>query len=103
MIAEILLTGAAVLAALVRAVKPRNTHPSAPLETGRALADFFDHSYDLVPRDYRRLFGRQFALDHVQIGAANTAHLHAYENFAFAGLRDGSIREIKRVGFDRRR
>ena len=94
MIAKVFLASPAVLTALVRAVKPRNSDASAALETSRALTQFFNHSYDLMSRNYRRLFWRKFALDHVQICAAYAAHLHAHQNFASARLRPRNVDEF---------
>jgi hypothetical protein len=65
MVAEIFHSGAAVLAGLIRAMKPRNSHPRASAKTRGPFAAFLDCPDDLVPRDHWRFSRRQFAFDNV--------------------------------------
>ena len=53
------------------------------LDTGSCRVDPTD---DLVTRDNRRLRVRQFTVEDVQIGAADTASEHLYSDFAWPGL-----------------
>jgi hypothetical protein len=84
-------------------VKPRDADTRADLKTCCAVAKFFDHSDDLMSRNYGRFAGWKFALDYMQIGSANAAHLHADEHFALARPWVGRVDELERVGLDRRR
>src|ERR1700691_5559604 len=83
-------------------MKPGNADAIAAFEPVRILAESFDHTYDLMPGNDRGSFRRQFTLDHVKIGSANAAHLHAHQDFALAGQRIGNACEFKRIARYRR-
>jgi hypothetical protein len=102
MVAEILHPGAAVFAGLIRLVQPGNPDARADGEPPRALAGRFDDADDLVTWNHRGFARREFPFDHVQIGAADAARLHADEHFSFAGPRYGHIGEFERISLDRR-
>src|ERR1700728_1517784 len=55
-----------------------------------------------MPGNHRGFFRRKLAFDHVQIGAADSAHFYADEDFAGAGCGVGRVGEFKRVALDRR-
>ncbi len=65
-----------------------------------ALAEFFHYADDLMSWDDGGFARREFAFDDVQIGAANSAHFHAHEDFACGGARIGSVGEVEWVGID---
>jgi hypothetical protein len=55
-----------------------------------------------MPGNHRGFFLRQLAFDHVEIGAADTAHFHANQDFAFARLRVRRFAKFERISLDRR-
>ena len=65
-----------------------------------ALAEFFYYADDLMSWDDRGFTGREFAFHYVEIGAADSAHFHADEDFACGGMRIGGIGEVEGVGID---
>ena len=71
LVAKILLTAMAVRAGAIRFMQPGDAYA---FPYGKAFClgtEFFDRSHNLVAGNQRRFFRRKFALDHVQVGAAN--------------------------------
>ncbi len=101
-VAEIFLARAAILARLIRAVQPRNADARAEREAAGALAKFLDNPDHLVPGDYGRFARRELPFNHMQIGAAYPASVHAHEHFAWPRIGAGHVKESERVGIDRR-
>jgi hypothetical protein len=53
----------------------------------RAPAGLLDRAHNLMTRDEVRLWMRQFAIDDMQIGAANAACLHPNKHLSLARFR----------------
>ena len=68
----------AVFADAAGAMQPGNSHARARRVTRGRGAAALDRAYHLVPRNYRTLARRQFAFDHVQIGAAHATRMHPH-------------------------
>src|SRR5450759_5839397 len=62
--------------------EPRNPDPRAELQPPDFGSDRVDPSDDLMPRDYRQVRFGQLAVDHVQVGAANSAGQNLHTDFA---------------------
>ena len=89
-VAEILLSGAAVAAFAVRPREPRNAD-------ARAFALALDHGADdLVAEDERQLRVGELAVSDVQIGAANAAGVHAQAHLSGAELGPRQVSSAQR-------
>ena len=62
--------------------------------------EFFDRSHNLVAGNQRRFFRRKFALNYVQVGAANATQFHAHEHFSKARFWPFHILKSKGICFD---
>lgn len=85
-VAEVLAAAAAVVADAAGGAQPRHADALADGEVVDAKAEAFDQADHLVPRHDRQPQVRQFAVDHVQVGAADAAGFHAQAHFAVAGF-----------------
>ena len=103
MVAEIFHSVATEFASLVGAVEPGDSDACAHAQAACAVAELLDNADDLMAGNHGRLSRRQFAFDHVQIGAANAATIDAHQHFAFPRLRNGDIGEFERIRSNRRR
>ena len=79
--------------------KPGNADPLSKRETGHARTDRLDAPDDFVAWNDRKLRLGQFAVDDMEIGAANAARLDLEPHFADAGRRDRPLlHDERRVG-----
>jgi hypothetical protein len=101
-VAQVFHTRAAKLAGLVGAVEPGYSNARADREPVAPLTELFNHSDHLMARYDGRLLWRQIALDHVEIGAADTAHLDAHEHVTLAGPGVRRPGEFERIPLNRR-
>jgi hypothetical protein len=101
LLAEIFATRAAELAGSIGVVQPGDSDARALREPRGAGASLDDHADRLVPRRDGRFALLQFALDHVQIGAADPAGMYLHQHFTGAGHGFGGIAEVERTGADR--
>src|SRR5579883_2714762 len=84
-IAEIFRAGTTILASAISAVQPGDSDARSFFEAASVRPIFLDHADDLMAGNHGRLARRQFALDNVQVRAANSAGVNANENFTTAG------------------
>src|SRR5207249_3117118 len=70
-IAKIFATGTAELTFATGPAQPWNADPVALAKLFYIASDFFDTSHDFVSGNQRQLRLRQFAIDNVEIGAAD--------------------------------
>jgi hypothetical protein len=96
-IAKIFVAGAAVFAGAVGTMQPGYADARARLKARCTLTKLFDLAYDLMAGNYGRFAKGKFAFDNVQIGAADTTHLHADEDFASGGHGIGHVSELQRI------
>jgi hypothetical protein len=100
MVAEIFFAGAAIFAGLVGFVQPGDSYAGAKGESSRALAEFFYDADYLMSWDHWRFARREFSFDYVQIGAADSAHFYAHEDFTCSGMWIGGVGEVEGIGLD---
>jgi hypothetical protein len=111
-IAKVLPAGSAIRAIAIGPAKPRDSHAIADCEGGSGLcaatvrtlrslphsfADFFDSSDNLVPENQWQLRIGQFAVDHVEVGAANRAAADPHEQLSLARLRLWNIARFQKT------
>src|SRR5438067_6918691 len=80
--AKILAAGRAVRAHAARVRQPRNADAIADRHMLDAVAELLDGSDDLMSKNDRQVRAAQFAIDDVQVCAADAAGAHAYHHFA---------------------
>ena len=95
-IAQIFAVPDAIGADAAGVAEPGNADALAHLQPLDPGADRIDPADDLVARDDRHLRVGQFAIDDMQIGAADAAGGHLHANFARSGLRVGKLRPFER-------
>jgi hypothetical protein len=71
--------------------EPRHADPVAAPETGDAGSHLGDMAHDFVPGYHRGAVHRKLTGGDVQVGAADTAGVHRYQQLAGAGLRIGHL------------
>ncbi len=76
--------------------QPGNPDPLTDTEVLDSGADLSDPADNLVTDDERQLRVWQFAIDDVQIRAANRARRHAHEQLARASTRHGHFDTLER-------
>jgi hypothetical protein len=101
MLAEVLFTGAAILATAVGTIQSRNADAGPKRVSSGAGTALFDYADGLMARRNRGPARRQLAFNDVQVRTANTANLHPDENLAWAGSGDGAVATPQGVGFHR--
>ena len=94
-IAEIFLSAHAIGADAAGVAEPRNADALAHAQPLDAGPDRIDPADDLVARDDRHLRVGQFAIDDMQIRAADAAGGHFHSNLARPGLPIGEIGPFK--------
>src|SRR6185369_13800352 len=108
-IAKILSAGSAIRAIAVGPAEPRDSHAISDCEGGSGLGaatvgtlrslphftDFFDSSDNLVTENQRQLRIGQFAIDHVEVSAANGAGADPHEQLSPARLRPWHIAQLQ--------
>jgi len=94
-VAEVFLGVLAVAAGAAGVPQPGNADPLARLEAGHALAQGIDPPDDLVAGNDRQWRLRQFAVDHVQIGAADATGQHPHADLARPRLRHRQLAQLQ--------
>lgn len=84
--AEILLAAPAVGAVATGLAEPSDTD-SVPAGEAAPAETFHDRPYGLVAGDHPGVAGRKVALGEMEVGAADTAHIHSQEYLARPGPR----------------
>ena len=92
MITKILALRAAIGASAVRMTEPRNADAFADLQARDRGADRIDATDDLVSGNDRQRARPQFAVEHMQVGAANTASRNLDANFSRTRFGVGKFR-----------
>ena len=92
MIAEILPARAAIGTMAAGMAEPRYPHTLAKLQVFDAVSQIIDTSHDFVPGSYRIRDVRQFAIQDMQVGAADPAGSNT--NADFPGART-KIRQLR--------
>ena len=90
-IAQVLLAAAAELATPARGAEPGYADTVADLEAGNVRADGHDAPDDLVAWNDVRLWIGEFAIDYVQIGAADGAGRDAQQDVVARGRRHRAL------------
>ncbi len=98
-VAQILMTGAAILAYPAGPAEPRHADPVADLEAIDLRALFDDGADDLVAGDQRQLCLGQFAVDDMQIGAAQCAGAYLQQQLSRTGTRRRHIGGGERAAY----
>ena len=75
--------------------EPGDADPLTQARHRHPGADLLDDAHDLVPRHDRQADVRQFAVDDMQIGAADAAGFDAHDDLARGGDRVGSFDQRK--------
>ena len=75
--------------------EPRNADTLADVQVLDAGADRIDPANDLMARDNRNVRVGQFAVDDMQVGAADAAGTHLNPYLAWPGLPLGVARSIQ--------
>src|ERR1043165_2229448 len=111
-IAEIFALRSAIRAIAIRPAEPGNAYAVANHECGSGLgtatfgtlrslphfrSDLFQPAHNLMAENQRQLRVRQFAVDHVKIGAANSACADPYEQLSPARLWLWNIAQLQRL------
>src|SRR5262245_24568748 len=99
---KILFALAAVFAHAVSLMEPGNAHAVVDLESRHAFSDLRDAPDDLMAGNDGQNLWRQFALDDVQVGAADAADADFDQDLTRAGLWLWRFSQFKRILFDRR-
>ena len=87
-VAEVFLTAAAIGAGAVGDSRATARRPARRDEARHARAERVDPADDLMAGNERQLRARQFAVDHVQVGAADAAGRDAHPDLARPRLSD---------------
>jgi len=82
-------------------MEPGHADARADFEAMRVDAVLFHHADHLMARNHRRFEHRQFAFDHVQIGAADAAGVDLDQHFAGPRLGRGNVGVDQRIGLNR--
>ncbi len=99
-VAKIFGTRAAVFAGAVSVMEPGYANAGASRKFVSAGAERFNGAYNLVAWNYGRSAWWEFALDDVQIRAADAAVTDANEHFSGRWLWDGNVDKRQWIGFD---
>ena len=99
-LAKVFARGAAVFARAAGLAQPGDAHARARLETRCVGAVLFHDAHHLVAGHDGRFAGRQFALDHVEVGAAYAAGTDPHQHLAGGRLRFGQIHDAEGIGLD---
>lgn len=90
-VAEVFSSRAAIPALATRPSKPGSANSLTDTETVGARPDAIDEADNFVSRDHAGFWIRQFAVNHMQIGSANTTGMHADEELIRSWLRDRNV------------
>ena len=101
MLAEVLLTAAAVLADAVGPVQPGDADPVADAEARAFRSERLDVPDHLVAGHDRQVRQLEVPLDDVQVGAAAAARVDPDAHLAGAGLGIGTLDQLERPAGDR--
>ncbi len=96
-VAEVFLGVLAIAAGAAGMPEPGNADPLAQFEAADAFAQRIDAADNLVTRDDRQRHLRQFAIHHVQVGAAHAAGQHFYPQLTGPRLRLGQLAQLQRL------
>jgi hypothetical protein len=99
-VAQVLVAIGAVAAMAAGVRQPRHADTLPDMQPADPRPERLDHADDLVPRHDRQPALRQFAVDHVQVGAAHGASQHAQAHLAGKRLRRGPF--LQHQGLPRR-
>src|SRR3984893_3436026 len=102
LVAQIFSPLAAICASPVGPIQPRDAHAAAHRKSRRSFSRFFDNTNNLMPRYDRRFSGWELAFHDVQIGPANSAIMHANEDFILRRFAQRYFRVLQGIRFDRR-
>jgi hypothetical protein len=83
--------------------QPRDSDPITGFEAAAPFTEVRNFADHLMSGDDPFVFRRQIAFSHMQVGAANPAHVHAHQDFAGFGPRPFHLNRLQRIGFDGRR
>jgi hypothetical protein len=81
-------------------VQPGHAHPLPEAKLGHIRAQLGHPAHHLVPRNHRAAPGRQLALDHVQVGAADRAGRDSDAHLISRKDRRGHLAQVQRLGGD---
>ena len=101
-LAKVLFAFAAVFAHAARLMQPRDAHAVADLESRHVRPDLLDAPDDLMAGNDGQNLPRQFAFDHMQVGAADAADANLRQDLTLAWLRLRRFGQFERILFDRR-
>jgi len=103
MVGEILFAALAIFASSVGGVQPRDAHACSDGIKLGVFTRSLDNPDHLVAGRNGKFARRELAFDHMQIGTADPASIHANQHLPGTRLRLRKLGELERVGFDGRR